>query len=85
MALPKMKTKGLVGCFLALVAPFEPTGDQPVAIEKLVQGVEAGEWAPNFARSDRDWKTFTMAKVIEKVQKPALIIAHNKTMATPIG
>ena len=86
MALPKMKTGGLsAGVPFKVVAPFEPTGDQPGAITKLVQGVEAGEWAQTLLGATGTGKTFTMAKVIEKVQKPTLIIAHNKTLAAQLA
>lgn len=65
-------------------APFEPTGDQPKAIESLVKGVERGDWAQVLLGATGTGKTFTMAKVIEAVQKPTLIIAHNKTLAAQL-
>lgn len=65
-------------------APFTPTGDQPKAIESLVDGIERGEWAQVLLGATGTGKTFTMAKVIEAVQKPTLIIAHNKTLAAQL-
>ena len=62
-------------------APFTPTGDQPTAIQSLTDGIERGEWAQVLLGATGTGKTFTMAKVIEAVQKPTLIIAHNKTLA----
>lgn len=67
-----------------VVAPFEPMGDQPKAIESLAEGIEHGEWAQVLLGATGTGKTFTMAKVIEKVQKPTLIIAHNKTLAAQL-
>lgn len=66
-------------------APFTPTGDQPKAIASLVDGVERGEWAQVLLGATGTGKTFTMAKVIEAVQKPTLIIAHNKTLAAQLA
>ena len=65
-------------------APFTPTGDQPTAIQSLTEGVERGEWAQVLLGATGTGKTFTMAKVIEAVQKPTLIIAHNKTLAAQL-
>ena len=64
-----------------VVSDFKPTGDQPVAIEKLASGIEAGLTHQVLLGVTGSGKTFTMAKVIEEVQKPTLIIAHNKTLA----
>lgn len=66
-------------------APFTPTGDQPKAIASLVDGVERGEWVQVLLGATGTGKTFTMAKVIEAVQKPTLIIAHNKTLAAQLA
>lgn len=65
-------------------APFMPTGDQPTAIQSLTDGIERGEWAQVLLGATGTGKTFTMAKVIEAVQKPTLIIAHNKTLAAQL-
>ena len=65
-------------------APFTPTGDQPTAIQSLTEGIERGEWAQVLLGATGTGKTFTMAKVVEAVQKPTLIIAHNKTLAAQL-
>ena len=62
-------------------APFEPMGDQPQAIDKLAKGIEEGDRHQTLKGVTGSGKTFTMAKVIERVQKPTLVIAHNKTLA----
>ena len=67
-----------------LVAPFQASGDQPQAIEKLVRAVEGGEKSLVLLGVTGSGKTFTMASVIEKVQRPALIIAPNKTLAAQL-
>ncbi|MCB0071650.1 MAG: DEAD/DEAH box helicase family protein, partial [Caldilineaceae bacterium] len=67
-----------------VVSDFKPTGDQPVAIEKLASGIEAGLTHQVLLGVTGSGKTFTMAKVIEEVQKPTLIIAHNKTLAAQL-
>lgn len=66
-------------------APFEPMGDQPAAIASLVQGVEQGDWAQVLLGATGTGKTYTMAKLIEGVQKPTLVIAHNKTLAAQLA
>jgi excinuclease ABC subunit B len=63
---------------------FEPAGDQPKAIKKLVAGLKAGEKAQTLLGVTGSGKTFTMAKVIEAVQRPTLIISHNKTLAAQL-
>ena len=67
-----------------LHAPFKPTGDQPQAIEKLVQGVKMGLDEQVLLGVTGSGKTFTMASVIEKVQRPTLVLAHNKTLAAQL-
>ena len=62
-------------------APFEPMGDQPQAIDQLARGIERGDRHQALKGVTGSGKTFTMAKVIERVQKPTLVIAHNKTLA----
>ena len=64
-----------------LHAPYEPTGDQPRAIEELVQGFEEGNQFETLVGVTGSGKTFTMANIIQHVQKPTLIISHNKTLA----
>ncbi len=67
-----------------LFSDFKPTGDQPEAIEKLVEGVKKGYKFQTLLGVTGSGKTFTMANVIEKVQKPTLIISHNKTLAAQL-
>lgn len=64
-----------------LHSKFEPTGDQPEAIKSLVDGIKKGEKYQTLLGVTGSGKTFTMANIIEKVQKPTLILAHNKTLA----
>ena len=66
-------------------APFEPMGDQPKAIESLAKGIQRGDWAQVLLGATGTGKTYTMAKVIEKVQKPTLVIVHNKTLAAQLA
>ena len=68
-----------------VVAPFAPMGDQPQAIEELAAGVENGQQAQVLLGATGTGKTYTIAKVIEKVQKPTLVIAHNKTLAAQLA
>ena len=68
-----------------VVAPFEPMGDQPKAVEDLAAGVANGQTAQVLLGATGTGKTFTIAKVIEKVQKPTLVIAHNKTLAAQLA
>ena len=68
-----------------VVAPFEPMGDQPQAIEELAAGVENGQQVQVLLGATGTGKTYTIAKVIEKVQKPTLVIAHNKTLAAQLA
>ena len=63
---------------------FEPTGDQPEAIRQLVEGVERGEQFQTLLGVTGSGKTHTMARVIEKLHRPALIISHNKTLAAQL-
>ena len=67
-----------------LKAPYAPSGDQPQAIEALAEGVKAGLKEQILLGVTGSGKTFTMASVIEKVQKPTLVIAHNKTLAAQL-
>ena len=67
-----------------VVSPFEPQGDQPEAIETLARGVLEGDRLQVLLGVTGSGKTFTMAKLIERVQKPTLVIAHNKTLAAQL-
>ncbi len=69
---------------IQVVSEFQPTGDQPQAIAQLVQGVQDGMREQVLLGVTGSGKTFTMAKVVEQVQKPALILAHNKTLAAQL-
>jgi excinuclease ABC subunit B len=67
-----------------LHAPFQPTGDQPEAIAQLVEGLQKGMRQQVLLGATGTGKTFTMASIIEKSQKPALVMAHNKTLAAQL-
>ena len=67
-----------------VVSPFTPQGDQPQAIDTLAKGVERGDRLQVLLGVTGSGKTFTMAKVIERVQRPTLVIAHNKTLAAQL-
>ena len=67
-----------------LVSEFRPSGDQPEAIEKLVQGVELGLREQVLLGVTGSGKTFTMASIIEKLNRPTLVLAHNKTLAAQL-
>lgn len=67
-----------------LVSPFEPMGDQPQAIEELTDGINKGYMEQTLLGATGSGKTFTMAKVIEKVNRPTLVLAHNKTLAAQL-
>ena len=67
-----------------LRAPFEPKGDQPEAIEKLAEGIRNGHRHQTLLGATGTGKTFTMAKLVEEVNKPTLVIAHNKTLAAQL-
>ena len=69
---------------LKVHSPFQPTGDQPQAIEELVASVNAGNRYTTLLGATGTGKTYTVAKVIERTQKPTLIIAHNKTLAAQL-
>ncbi|MGE5590033.1 MAG: excinuclease ABC subunit UvrB [Bacillota bacterium] len=68
-----------------LVAPFEPTGDQPRAIHELARGIQAGKKDQILLGVTGSGKTFVMANVIQKVQKPTLVVAHNKILAAQLA
>jgi excinuclease ABC subunit B len=67
-----------------LQAPFKPTGDQPEAIRQLVEGLEKGYRNQVLLGATGTGKTYSIASIIEKVQKPALVMAHNKTLAAQL-
>lgn len=67
-----------------LVSKFKPTGDQPQAIEKLAQGVLDGDKEQTLMGVTGSGKTFTMANIIQKVNRPTLVLAHNKTLAAQL-
>ncbi|MFB8795520.1 MAG: excinuclease ABC subunit UvrB [Microcoleus sp.] len=67
-----------------LQAPFEPTGDQPVAIAQLVKSIQAGDRFQTLLGATGTGKTFSIAAVIEKIGKPTLVLAHNKTLAAQL-
>lgn len=67
-----------------LVSPFKPTGDQPEAIEALTRGILAGAHEQTLLGVTGSGKTFTMANIIERVNRPTLILAHNKTLAAQL-
>lgn len=64
-----------------LVSPYKPTGDQPKAIDKLVQGLKDNKKFQVLKGATGTGKTFTMANIIEKINKPTLVLVHNKTLA----
>ena len=66
-------------------APFEPAGDQPQAIAKLAEGIEQGLRTQVLLGATGTGKTYTIAQVINKVRKPTLVIAHNKTLAAQLA
>ena len=67
-----------------LVSEYKPTGDQPQAIEALVNGIKRGDREQTLMGVTGSGKTFTMANIIEKVNKPTLVLAHNKTLAAQL-
>ena len=67
-----------------VVSPYQPSGDQPEAIDALAEGIENGLKEQVLLGVTGSGKTYTMAKVIEKVQRPTLVLAHNKTLAAQL-
>ena len=67
-----------------LVSSYQPTGDQPQAIAQLVQGFKEGNQAQTLLGVTGSGKTFTMANIIQQLNKPTLVIAHNKTLAAQL-
>ena len=68
-----------------VVSDFQPTGDQPGAIDRLVEGMVSGRKLQVLLGVTGSGKTYTMAKVAEAVQRPTLVIAHNKTLAAQLA
>ena len=81
----KTSPEALVGVPLEVVSPYEPAGDQPRAVEALAQGVRDDLRYQTLLGVTGSGKTFTMAKVIEAVQKPTLVMAPNKTLAAQLA
>ena len=67
-----------------LTSDFKPTGDQPEAIRQLVEGIQRGDKAQTLLGVTGSGKTFTVANIIQQVQKPTLILSHNKTLAAQL-
>src|ERR1700722_8399893 len=67
-----------------LRSTYQPRGDQPTAIDQLVRGIEAGDKHQVLLGVTGSGKTFTMAKLIERLNRPALVLAHNKTLAAQL-
>src|SRR5690606_22230795 len=67
-----------------IVSPLKPTGDQPKAIDQLVEGLEKEYKHQTLLGVTGSGKTFTMANIIERVQRPTLVLAHNKTLAAQL-
>jgi len=79
---PPMPSRGEAAFRLA--APFAPAGDQPKAIKELIDGIRRGDEAQVLLGITGSGKTFTIANVIAEIQKPTLIIAHNKILAAQL-
>src|SRR3990167_4803064 len=67
-----------------LVAPFQLTGDQPQAVQRLIAGLSTGQKEQVLLGVTGSGKTFTMANVIAKLQRPTLVLSHNKTLAAQL-
>jgi len=67
-----------------LVSPYTPRGDQATAIEQLVDGLKEGEKHQVLLGVTGSGKTFTMAKIVERLNRPTLVLAHNKTLAAQL-
>ncbi|MDG1220762.1 MAG: DEAD/DEAH box helicase family protein, partial [Schleiferiaceae bacterium] len=82
--LKDLSVDGVEGRPFELVSPFQPTGDQPGAIEALANGLNQGERYQTLLGVTGSGKTFTVANVIESVQRPTLVLSHNKTLAAQL-
>ena len=67
-----------------LISDYKPTGDQPEAIKQLVAGLKAGEQSQTLLGVTGSGKTFTIANVIKEVNRPTLVLSHNKTLAAQL-
>jgi excinuclease ABC subunit B len=67
-----------------LTSEFQPTGDQPQAIDQLTQGILRGDQAQTLLGVTGSGKTFTIANVINRIQRPTLVLSHNKTLAAQL-
>lgn len=67
-----------------LVSEYKPTGDQPEAIAALAEGIRRGDKEQTLMGVTGSGKTFTMANIIEQINKPTLVLAHNKTLAAQL-
>ena len=67
-----------------VVSPYQPTGDQPEAVDRLARGFQDNKKFQTLLGVTGSGKTFTMANIIERLQKPTLVIAHNKTLAAQL-
>ncbi len=81
---PARPEKSEGGVALKLVTEFDPSGDQPQAIDELVEGMNAGEQDQVLLGVTGSGKTFTMAQIMARTQRPALVLAHNKTLAAQL-
>src|ERR1700686_2312962 len=68
-----------------LISDFKPTGDQPQAIDQLSRGLESGLKHQTLLGVTGSGKTFTMANVVQQIQRPTLVMAHNKTLAAQLA
>ena len=68
-----------------LTSEFKPTGDQPEAIRQLVEGIRRGDPGQVLLGVTGSGKTYTIANVIQEIQRPTLVLSHNKTLAAQIG
>jgi excinuclease ABC subunit B len=82
--MPKQLPQSPMAKPFRLVSPFQPTGDQPKAIEKLLKGLKKGDKHQTLLGATGTGKTFTMANIIQEVQRPTLVLAHNKTLAAQL-
>ena len=80
----KFKKKGMIKIKFKINSEYKPTGDQPQAIDSIVNGIKSGDKEQTLLGVTGSGKTFTMANIIEKVQKPTLVLAHNKTLAAQL-
>lgn len=80
----KSQRRAFIMDHFELVSEYKPTGDQPQAIEQLVKGFQEGNQCQTLLGVTGSGKTFTMANVIQQLNKPTLIIAHNKTLAAQL-